>query len=230
MTLFGGRPRQGEQEGPFELGYAFSLSNLILGVEYLGVPHEILVELRSLGLDFTTVADHTDSEIRSSAVYKQEPDLAMSGGPAAFAVMELMAALEASDYAEAAEVLAAHPLLRQGNGDCAFPLLKSLVDGDLDAIGFLAEERVGLGVDTGLGMSVLHWAALLSPPEVIELLLAAGADPEQRSWMLVTPAELARKNRRRDAERALSRDRGRAVEVDARETLRRMRQAATTAG
>jgi hypothetical protein len=213
----------GSRRDDFVLGYAVDLVNSELGIELSGLPEEILTELSARGRTGAEVLAHPRTRVRTTQVFKDFPDLVIPGGPHAEALMDLMMAVDEADADLAGRVVADHPALVSGApAGAAVPLISAVARGRDEIVQVLAKEGVGLEGDVGMGMAPLHWAALLGSPETVRVLCRAGAATERRSWLMASPAELARANGRRDVERQLVGRLRRAKALSPQETLTRM--------
>ena len=213
----------GSQLEDFLLGYAVELVNPELGIELLGLPQEVMDELRSRGRAIAEVLGHPQTRIRSSRVFKDFPELVITGGPHAEALMDLMTAVEEADAESARRLVVDNPkLAAEDLPGAAVPLIAAIAAGLHNVVRVLAEAGVGLNGDVGMGMTPLHWAVLLGSTAIVGELRQAGAAVDRWNWLMASPAELARANGRRDIESLLLGRLRRAKALSPQETVGRM--------
>jgi len=175
------------------IGFALKFKNAEIGAQYEGWPHEILSSMKSDGRDLMALAEHLATEIVTSELHGM-PALEFSGPLTEF-VLDLMAAFEERDFEQATRILAEHPEILAGDEEQAgFPLLSSACAAEADVVAFLLVNGARVDAVDDLGMSALHWSAAYGHEEVVSRLLEHGADPEEHSILLVTPADLAHLN------------------------------------
>lgn len=213
----------GPEPKDFLLGYAVEVVNPELEIELLGLPQEVVDELHTMGRAVAEVMAHPRTRIRSSRVFKDFPELVIPGGPHAEVLMDLMIAVEEADAESTRRLVGDNPELAVDElTGAVVPLITAVARGLDNVVQVLAEAGVGLNGDAGMGMTSLHWAALLGSPAVVRELLQAGAAADRWNWLMVSPAELARANGRRDVERLLVGRFRRAKVVSPQETVARM--------
>ena len=88
-------------------------------------------------------------------------------------------------------------------------LIDAVKNNDTAAVRALIAQRVDVNATEVDGSTALHWAAQRDNPEIVDLLLAAGANPKAANRYKVTPLFLAATNGSDDNHRAAARSRRR---------------------
>jgi hypothetical protein len=176
------------------IGLHLDFRNDALGVDYRDKwPHAVFQRMKSDRRDPMALAEHIETEIKMAPLHGR-PYLEFSGGPVDV-VIELMAALEEHDFAEARRILGENPGMLAGEEEWShFPLLATACTGDAEGVQVLLEDGARVDATDDLDMSPLHWSAAYGHEAVVHRLLEHGADPEQFSVLFMTAADLAHLN------------------------------------
>jgi ankyrin repeat protein len=192
------------EHGRYALGFGLGLVNKALDLKWYGTPVEILATLSRIPLSFSVAHRHKETVLSYFVMYQDFPLFEWHGGPNAEALFELLDAVHASDLPTMRKVLRRNPqLLSPETSGSHVPLLTAVLAGNLDQVGLLTPDPLSANLSGHLGLTALHWAASLGNAALVSLLLSRGADPNVRSWFLLSPAEQARLNRARSTSRLL---------------------------
>ena len=103
-----------------------------------------------------------------------------------------MDAVESGDIQSVAELLEKHPYFAQARGLWKVPLDTAIIEGHFDVAGLLLDSGANPNMqDAVTGYTALHRGASAGNMEIVEILLAEGADPRIRNFVKMTPFGLA---------------------------------------
>jgi hypothetical protein len=177
------------------IGFAFAFKNAELNFDLFGSPYELLAEFRRLRVIPRDAAQHLATAISAKRTFKVGTEANFDGGPYAFALMQLLDATAANNWAEAEAILNSnHGLLTSEWEGASAPLAVYASGGNVTVVRFLARHGAPVNLPGDMGMTALHWAAATGQREVVRELMAHGADASVQNWFLLTPAQLAHQN------------------------------------
>ena len=105
---------------------------------------------------------------------------------------EFLDAVESGDIQSVVERLQKHPYFAQARGLWKIPLNTAIIKGHFDIAGLLLDRGVNPNMlDAVTGYTALHHGASAGNMEMVETLLAEGADPRIRNFVKMTPFGLA---------------------------------------
>ena len=103
-----------------------------------------------------------------------------------------MEAVERGDHQSVTELLAKHPYFAQARGFLKIPLNTAIIEDHLEVALTLLDRGANPNTqDIISGYTALHHAVRSSHSEMVDALLAHGADPEIRNYLKMTPFGLA---------------------------------------
>jgi hypothetical protein len=177
------------------IGLALLFENSELGFDWSGSPKQLRGLMQSASIAPIDAANHLQTKITGQRVFADGCEATFHGGPHAAQIMQLLDALGADDFENAAEILKETPDIFQGEHDGAsVPLNIHSALGNADAVRFLLRHGAEVNRVGQFDMSALHWGAVYGHSEVAKMLIAGGADPTTRNEFLLTPANLAQQN------------------------------------
>ncbi len=192
------------------VGLDVEFQNKILGFDWLGSPREILDEMKKLGLDPQEEAQRLETRIACRRAYKSANSFRFPGGPHAEALMKLLDAVGNGELENAKGIIEVQPAVLTDDYEGAeLPLIFSAVMDDVAAVRLLLLYGADANRADNIGMTALHWAAVIEHSRVVSVLLESGARTDILNAYLLEPANLALLN----GHRKLSRQLGRGVSV-----------------
>jgi hypothetical protein len=173
------------------LGYMFSFRNLVLDVEEIGTPGEIIDALSSKDIEVGDLFENIDTAVESFDVKKGAPSIEFTGGPFADQKIDLMESFADRDYEKFTQLV--KNLI--SNSELESSIVSSIVvDGDLKALKIISQNGGSLDQASELGMTPLHWAAATGNQKVVKFLLTVCKNFDELNWFYAYPSELAEIN------------------------------------